>query len=128
MSMLANFLLLLIAIVLAMVFFPVGIIFTTIASINEGTGRKAIGYLSNSAKSIAIAIDILGNTVCADLLNNTMRKAGGYPFGNYRETISRVLGKNKELGTLSKAGTLLSSLLNLIDPNHVEKAANAKSL
>ena len=127
MNSLINFLLLLIALVLAVLFFPVGIVFTLIAATVTGSARKAIGYLSHSALSVALAIDMLGNTVCADLLNNTMRLPGGYSFGNYRETISLVLGKNKERGTLSKAGRWLADILNKIDPNHVERAATGDS-
>ncbi len=123
MNGLSSFLLLLIAIMLIVILFPVGLLFTMIAAINTKSSQKAIGYLTNSALSIATAIDLLGNTACADLFNNTLRTAGGYPFGNYRETISRVLGKNKALGTLSKSGQFIADTLNKIQPNHVELAA-----
>jgi len=44
------------------------------------------------------------------------------PFGDPDQTISYVLGKNKQLGTLNLHGKFWCFLLNLIDKGHVEKA------
>ncbi len=120
-----NFLLLFAAIVLAVIFFPIGIAFTLFRAIQQGSISKAMGYLSKSALAIALSIDTLGNTVCRDLLDATLRKSGGYPFGSYWETISRVLGKNKGRSTLTATGRELAALLNRIDPEHVEDAAKS---
>lgn len=41
-----------------------------------------------------------------------------YKFGNIDETVSSVLGKNQNLGTLTKSGKWLNRLLSKFDPNH----------
>jgi len=71
---------------------------------------------------IAIAIDELGNTLCQDLFNNTMRAEGGHKFGNSDETVSYVLGKLKKEDKLLPVGKALAWILNKIDENHVEDA------
>ena len=48
----------------------------------------------------------------------------GYKFGNPKETISSVLGKNQRDKTLSLAGELLRWILDLIDDNHCIKSIN----
>lgn len=80
-------------------------------------------YLSRAAGTIAISIDVMGNVMYKDLLEVLFLKhSNPHPFGKVGETISYVLGKNKQLGTLSRTGRLLADLLNRIDPEHVEKA------
>lgn len=66
----------------------------------------------------AVSIDQLGNTMCCELFNRTLIKEGGYSFGNVDETISSVLGKNKQMNKLSRVGKLLDGLLHIIDENH----------
>jgi hypothetical protein len=39
-------------------------------------------------------------------------------FGNKKETISSVIGKNKLTNTLSPLGKALNAFLNYIDKNH----------
>lgn len=51
-----------------------------------------------------------------------LRKDPGYKFGNPEETISSALGKNERDQTLSKAGKVLSWILNLIDKDHCKKS------
>lgn len=71
---------------------------------------------------IALSIDQSGNVVCAELFNAILITSAGYKFGNEDETISSVLGRNKEMGTLTKTGIKLASFLDAIDENHVEDA------
>lgn len=47
-----------------------------------------------------------------------------YQFGDFRETISSVLGKNQRDGTLSKKGEILVSILDFIDKDHCKKSIN----
>lgn len=70
----------------------------------------------------AIAIDKWGNVFLAPLFNKIMITKEGYQFGNSDETISSVVGKNLRMGTLTKKGELLNSILNKIDPNHAIKS------
>ncbi len=71
---------------------------------------------------VALAIDQLGNVVCARLFNFFLIDIEGHKFGNEDETISSVLGKNKRTNTLTLFGILLDVLLELIDKNHNIKA------
>lgn len=117
-----NMILLAVAVGLASVLIPLGIVFTLGKALWEWNWRKIVGYLANSAGALALAIDHFGNTVCRDLFNSLFLKRGGYGFGNIRETISSALGKNHQRGTLTRAGQLLVWILDLIDPGHVQKA------
>ncbi len=110
-----NLFLLLIAIVLFSIFGTIGFVYSIIWRMM----RSASVYFWE----IAIAIDELGNTICQDLFNNTMRKKGGHKFGNSDETISQVLGELKKENKLLPIGKALAWVLNKIDENHVENAA-----
>ena len=120
---LLNIGLLVVAVALAIVLLPTGLGYTFWWCILVMSPRKAYGYLSNTALAIATAIDILGNVVCRDLLNDTLITPNGYRFGKQGETISSVLGKNKARRTLTKQGQKLTDALNWLDKKHVEKAA-----
>lgn len=75
---------------------------------------------------LAYSIDQLGNVLCQYLFNDILIKKGGYRFGDPDFTISAVLGMNKERGTLKPLGKWLAGVLNWIDPQHVEKAADSE--
>ncbi|WP_374465596.1 hypothetical protein [Chryseobacterium sp.] len=78
----------------------------------------AKGYFRTSA----INIDKFGNREFRTLWNCTLKTESGYQFGNPEETISSALGKNERDGTLSKAGKVLTWVLNLIDKDHCKKS------
>jgi hypothetical protein len=82
------------------------------------TKDNAKGYF----RSTAVNIDKFGNREFRTLWNKTLRIETGYKFGNPEETISSALGKNERDGTLSKAGKVLSWILNLIDKDHCKKS------
>ncbi len=109
-----NFLLLLLAILLFLIFGTTGFVYSIVWRMM----RSASVYFWQ----IAIAIDELGNTICQDLFNNTMRAKGGHKFGNSDETISHVLGKLKKENKLLPLDKALAWILNKIDENHVEDA------
>lgn len=72
--------------------------------------------------SWALSIDQLGNAVYKDLFNDTLIKPKGVPFGNPDETISSVLGKNKQIDRLTRTGKLLDFILDKLDPDHSIKS------
>jgi len=102
---------LLVAIIISIILFPIGFIFSMFYS-----GRRK--YLYN----IALGIDQLGNVVCARLFNFFLIDIDGHKFGNEDETISGVIGKNKRKNTLTGLGIILDSILELLDKNHSIKA------
>ena len=117
-----NLILLLLALALGAVLIPVGIVFTVIQAIRQWSWRKIVGYLDKSAGALALAIDHFGNTVCRDLFNAIFVKGNCHDFGDIRETISSVLGRNYRYGTLTRTGRVLVAILDAIDPGHVIKA------
>lgn len=119
-----NFLLFVVAVVLFVLLAPFGIICTLFVSVLMLSGMRPLQYLSHTAGVLAIAVDCLGNVVCRDLFNLTLITDDGYGFGEVGETISYVLGRNKQANTLTRTGILLANILNWIDPEHVERAAN----
>lgn len=68
--------------------------------------------LSGYFRSVAIDIDRFGNHHFRSLFNALLIKQNGYPFGDFRETISSVLGKNIEKGTLTTCGRVLVFILS----------------
>lgn len=109
-----------IAVILGAILMPIGWLYSLF------TFRLKWSRLNDYYKAMAISIDKLGNVVMGTLFNDLMKTKDGYEFGNHEETISKVLGVNKKLGTLKKPGRWLADILNYIDPNHVEKAARIK--
>ncbi|WP_020597880.1 hypothetical protein [Spirosoma panaciterrae] len=123
MKHLINFGLLIVAIGLAIPFFPLGFVVAVGHACWQVDFFKVVEALSTFSLSLAYVIDVMGNVICGPLLNLILKKNGGYAFGQFPDTISRCLGKNKQLGTLTKTGLALAALLNFIQPNHVELAA-----
>lgn len=104
------------AFLLAAILLPVGFVFSLACSLKD-----IPQYLYN----ILIGIDQLANAVCYALFNRCLITAKATSkFGNPDETISSVLGKNKDAGTLTWCGIALCWLLDVIQKNHVENAIN----
>jgi len=105
-----GFLLFIVALLLSIIMYPIGIIYAFFNYLFENKWKKM--FLSG-----ALAIDLIGNTVCESLLNDILR-TGGARFGDSRETISSVLGKLQRDQKLSPLGNLLATILDTIDKNH----------
>lgn len=73
-------------------------------------------------KQLAIAEDCYVNRLLAPILNKIAIKKNAYPFGNIKETISSVLGKNKRDNTLLFVGKIIDWILNIFDKNHSIKS------
>ena len=71
---------------------------------------------------IAVSIDQFSNVFCRHILNKALAKGGAHLFGCEDETVSSVIGKNKESGTLTKTGKFIADTLNKLQNNHVEAA------
>lgn len=52
------------------------------------------------------------------MLNRLLITSGWYSFGKVQETISSVLGKNQETGTLTFFWAMIVKLLDTLDKNH----------
>lgn len=117
-----NVVLLIVAVILALILFPIGFIYAIFHLIFAHNTKESFKYISNFFRSIALSIDQLGNVVCQYLFNAVFIKRYGIKFGNEDETVSSVLGKNKNKGTLRFLGKTLDRLLNLFEEDHAVKA------
>ena len=75
-------------------------------------------------RQTAIDTDRFGNHNLRTLLNSTLITSEGYPFGNFKETISSALGKNQRDKTLTKTGVFICKILDFIDKEHCLKSIN----
>lgn len=118
-------LLAIVALMLAFVLFPFGLLVTFVINLYKRKWKFSFRRLDTQLLSIATSIDTSGNVVCKDLFNVCLKKKNGYPFGNRKETISSVLGKNKRDGTLSNTGKIIAFILDTIDKNHCIKSIDS---
>lgn len=107
-----------VALLLAAILLPIGFLFHLFFR-----GRKEWLF------KICLGIDQLGNVVCGKLFDLTLIKSNGYQFGFEDETISSVIGKNFEAGTLTITGKALNLFLNTLWKNHtINSIENFKKL
>jgi len=116
MSLLKSFLLFCIAIVLLITTAPIGFLYALLRQLFFGKLKT----LSEFFLEVAISIDNTGNVMMQHLLNDLllMKRPTTYYFGNKKETISSVIGKNSLTNTLSPLGKALNAFLNWIDKDH----------
>ena len=115
-----EFIVLSIAIILLYLLLPIVVIFYIIKYLLTGNKRELKVWFYRSAREI----DVFANVVGSDLFNAIFIVDQGYKFGNPKETISSVLGKNQRDKTLSLAGDGLRRILDLIDENHCLNSIN----
>lgn len=124
-NLLHSLILLLVALTLAVVLLPLGLLRTLIeiwfrffVPGTNSASKKGLWYLGGIFRSVAIWIDQIGNSVCRDLFNRCLITSAGYKFGKVQETISSVLGKNQETWTLTCLWAIIVKLLDTLDKNH----------
>lgn len=85
--------------------------------------QEGLPAINQKFVKLATAVDIYGNVACSELFNDTLiNKESVDRFGNYGETISSVIGKNKLTKTLTRTGKILDAILDFFDPNHSIKS------
>lgn len=116
MSLLKSFLLFCIAIVLLVFTTPIGFFYALLRQLFF----VKLKTLSVYFLEVAISIDNTGNVMMQHLLNDLLliKHKETYYFGNKKETISSVIGKNSLTNTLSPLGKALNAFLNWIDKDH----------
>mgnify|MGYP003339481315 FL=1 len=116
MSLPKSFLLFLIAFVLLVSTAPIGFLYALLRNLFFGGIKKLNIFFLDAA----IAIDNTGNVMMQYLLNDLLliKHKDSYYFGNKKETISSVIGKNSLTHTLSPLGKALNAFLNWLDKNH----------
>jgi len=111
-----SILLFLIALLLLTTTAPIGFIYTIIRQLIVNKAKTLSLYFTE----IALVLDEAGNVIMQHILNDFLliKKRDTYYFGNKKETISSVIGKNYMTETLSPLGLALNSFLNFIDKGH----------
>jgi hypothetical protein len=111
-----SFLLFGIAFVLVVTTTPIGFVYALLRQLFLGKIKTLQIYFIE----VALAFDKVGNVIMHHLLNDTLliKTPNTYQFGNKKETISSVIGKNHLTNTLSPLGRALNAFLNFIDKDH----------
>ena len=115
-----ELLILTIAIILLYLLLPVIIMFMILKYIFTGNKKMLAVWFFRTAREI----DIFANVVGAEFWNAVFITDGGYKFGNPKETISSVLGKNQRDKTLTLVGDALRWVLDRIDEDHCLNSIN----
>lgn len=115
-TLIINITLALVARILYLIVHPINFI---IVMYKGFTLDRVKGYFIGDAT----AIDRFGNYNFRTLWNTLLITGEStHHFGDFRETISSVLGKNMVMGTLSTVGFVLAWILDLIDKDHCIKS------
>ena len=111
-----SFLLFGIAFVLVVTTTPIGFVYALLRQLFLGKIKTLQIYFIE----VALSLDNAGNVIMQHLLNDTLliKNQDTYHFGNKKETISSVIGKNHLTNTLSPLGKALNAFLNFIDKDH----------
>ena len=111
-----SFLLFSIAFVLLVTTTPIGFVYALLRQLFVGKIKTLQIYFIE----VALALDNAGNVIMQHILNDTLlvKNINTYQFGNKKETISSVIGKNHLTNTLSPLGKALNTFLNFIDKDH----------
>ena len=109
-----ELLILAIAIILLILLLPVLIVFMILKYILTGNKKMLTVWFYRTAREI----DLFANVVGAEFWNAVFITDGGYKFGNPKETMSSVLGKNQRDKTLTLLGDALRWVLDRIEQDH----------
>jgi len=115
-----ELLVLIIATTLLYLLLPVIICFMILKYIFTGNKKMLAVWFYRTAREI----DLFANVVGAEFWNAVFITDGGYKFGNPKETISSVLGKNQRDKTLTLLGDALRWVLDRIDEDHCLNSIN----
>jgi hypothetical protein len=125
--LLNSVVLLIVAIKLAAILFPIGAVYAFVYTIVTMRIETSSAYWANLFYAVALGIDKIGNVMCGELFNRTLviNNAWVYKFGNINDTISYVLAKNYPKRT-TRAGNAVVWVLEKLDKGHMEKSLKRK--
>ncbi|MBC7864434.1 MAG: hypothetical protein IAF38_15780 [Bacteroidia bacterium] len=115
---LLGILLLVVAVILLIITGPLGVIFGLL----NGLVSRGLHGIGDFCYKVTVAIDHLGNVIMQELFNLLWIKRNGYKFGDPKETISSVLGKNLETETLKPFGILMARMLEHFERGHLQNS------
>ena len=106
-----GFFLWFVSIIAKLIVYPIAFATTLTKEFYHTHFNRGLAKVNQQFMDIAVANDATANVVCDDLFNITMINSNGYQFGNRKETISSVFGKNLQNGTLTWFGKAIVLLL-----------------
>ncbi len=118
-----GFVVLVVASILLYLLLPIVSIFMVIKYLFTRDKRMITVWFWRTAR----AIDVFANVNGAEFFDAIFIRDGGYKFGNPKETISSVIGKNQRDNTLSIAGQILRWMLDKIDQDHCLNSINPQA-
>ena len=118
-----GFVVLIVASILLYLLLPIVSIFMIIKYLFTGDKRMMSVWFWRTAREI----DVFANVNGAEFFDAIFIRDGGYKFGNPKETISSVIGKNQRDNTLSIAGQILRWMLDRIDQDHCLNSINSQA-
>ena len=145
-----GLLLFIISIILSFVLYSIAIPYTIIKFLIQFKLKITFKYIDRILFMVAYSIDKLGNVVLGEIMNDLLLKRRYWAdsdiepldseilievvnnqikvvrFGNPNQTISTVLGHNKNIGNIKSSWMFIPNLLDFFDPNHCLKAAKYK--
>ena len=111
---------LIIAFFLLCLLLPIIALFMILKYLFTGNKRMLVVWFFRTAR----AIDVFANVNGSEFFDAIFITDGGYKFGNPKETISSVIGKNQRDNTLSIMGKILRWSLDKISYDHCLNSIN----
>lgn len=116
-----------VSVFLSLIIGTVGMLYGFFVQVYDAHFFESFKGMDKKFLNMAVGVDRFLNVVCHELLNATLiTKNSVYKFGNNKETVSSVLGKNEAAGTLTKTGLYICKKLNNLDKKHTFKSIDYK--
>jgi len=125
-TLLEGILLFIVALLITIPLTALALIITPLSYVINFRFKAGLNELGIFFRRLAISVDQFGNAATATLLNFFLIKKHGVKFGNEDDTVSYILGLNKNWNSLSRLGRFTVLVLHFIEKNHVEKAVKLK--
>ncbi len=102
------------ALIMLIIILPIVCVYMVLKRLINGNGKMIKVW----SWKVSRAIDVFANIHGSEIFNDLLIKKGGYKFGNPKETISSVLGKNQVEETLTILGNIIRAVLDIIEYGH----------
>ena len=109
-----EILILVFSMLLLIIILPIISVYMVLKRLINGNGKMIKVW----SWKVSRAIDVFANIHGSEIFNDLLIKKGGYKFGNPKETISSVLGKNQVEETLTILGNIIRAMLDIIEYGH----------
>jgi len=109
-----EIIILVVSLIMLIIILPIVCVYMVLKRLINGNGKMIKVW----SWKVSRAIDVFANIHGSEIFNDLLIKKGGYKFGNPKETISSVLGKNQVEETLTILGNIIRSMLDIIEYGH----------